>query len=150
MTVVLSLDSQSVGIYGNCYSTSLCFFQTTTTVFCSVLQVNLADCARYSRPTDSFSRGHDSITQVRRARFLTVVGDLLRVCHCHCHIAISLQVSVDFLWQGRRQFQPLEYHSNGVLLLLQFVLPCCSGTPGKRTGCHAAISGQPRRLLGSS
>ena len=33
-----------------------------------------------------FSRGHDPITHVRRARFLTDV-DLILVRHCHCHTA---------------------------------------------------------------
>ena len=45
-------------------------------LFYSVLKVNFACRARYTISTDSFSRGHDPITQVRGARFLTDVGDL--------------------------------------------------------------------------
>ena len=32
-----------------------------------------------------FVWGHDPSTHGRRARFLTSVGDLIRMCHCHCH-----------------------------------------------------------------
>ena len=53
------------------------FLQRCASYFSSVLLFNLADSARYSSVTDSFSLGHDPITHVRRARFLTDVGDLL-------------------------------------------------------------------------
>ena len=49
------------------------FCKTMTTVSYSVSEVILASRARYNSLTESFSRCHDTITQVHRARFLTDV-----------------------------------------------------------------------------
>ena len=60
-----------------------------TTVSYSVSEVILASRARFNSLTESFSRGHDPISEVRRDRFLTDVGGPLLSVSCRVPLLLG-------------------------------------------------------------
>ena len=73
-----------------------------TTVSYSVSEVILASRARFNRLTKSFSQGHDPITHVHRARFLTDVGGALLSVSCHVMSCVYVVLFKNQVFVGPR------------------------------------------------
>ena len=88
-----------------------------SSVFYRVSDAHLASCARLTSRTESFSRDHDPITLVHRAKFLTDVGGPL--------LSVSLSLSLSSRGRGKdgtTTFISVHAYSNsGIALAIQAV-----------------------------